>query len=105
MQIEYEDNLYDYKVIRNEDGGKVVMIKNVLQQEFQPEKDFIIITRGGITIKCFIQTPKQLRRDSEKDWGLDYDEALEMAYENIQNDAATAVKGIRAIKPKSKTTV
>ena len=30
------------------------------------------------------QTTSQLRRNSMKDWGLSYDEALEMAYENIQ---------------------
>mgnify|MGYP000139215778 FL=1 len=32
-----------------------------------------------------------------KDWGLSYDEALEMAYENIQEIAKRAVKGVKDI--------
>lgn len=44
------------------------------------------------------QTPKQLRKDSKKDWGLDYEEALEMAYENIQQEAAVAANGVSEIK-------
>jgi len=43
------------------------------------------------------QTPGKLRRDSEKDWGVEYEEALEMAYENIQSTAKYAVKGVRAL--------
>lgn len=39
------------------------------------------------------QTPDQLRRNSEKDFGCDYISALEMAYENIQSEAAMAVHG------------
>jgi hypothetical protein len=42
------------------------------------------------------QTPAQLRK-SAKGMGLDYDEMLEMAYENIQSDAASTIKGVRAI--------
>lgn len=45
------------------------------------------------------QSPDRLRKNSEKDYGLDYEEALEMAYENIQTDAARVVKGIKEIKP------
>lgn len=44
------------------------------------------------------QSPDQLRRSAEKSWGLPYEEALEMAYENIQNEARMAIKGMR--KPK-----
>jgi hypothetical protein len=40
------------------------------------------------------QTPEQLQRDSKKDWGLDYEESLAMAYDNIQQTAKDAVKGI-----------
>jgi soluble cytochrome b562 len=43
------------------------------------------------------QTPDKLRRDSEKDWGVQFEEALEMAYENIQTTAKYAVKGVRAL--------
>jgi len=41
------------------------------------------------------QTTSQLRRNCEKECGLDYEEALEMAYENIQDLAKAAVKGVK----------
>lgn len=43
-------------------------------------------------------TTDELRRKSEKQWGLDYAEALEMSYENIQQEAAQAIKGMRQPK-------
>jgi soluble cytochrome b562 len=43
------------------------------------------------------QTPDKLHRDSKKDWGVEFEEALEMAYENIQSTAKYAVKGVRAL--------
>lgn len=46
------------------------------------------------------QSPEKLKKDSEKDWGLGYEEALEGAYDNIQQQAKSAVKGIKGIKPK-----
>lgn len=47
-------------------------------------------------IKAY-QSPSKLRKDSERDWGLGFEEAIEMAYENIQNDAAFACKGIKPL--------
>jgi len=47
------------------------------------------------------QTPDQIRRASEKDYGLSYEEALEMAYENIQATAARATSGLRIKRPKA----
>lgn len=47
-------------------------------------------------IKAY-QSPEKLRKDSEKDWGLDFEEAIEMAYENIQLDATFACKGVKFI--------
>lgn len=44
------------------------------------------------------QTPDQLRRGSEKQYGLAYTEALEYAYENMQQDAKNAIKGLRRPK-------
>lgn len=41
------------------------------------------------------QSPESLRRNSEKNYGLDYEEALEMAYENVIEEAKFAIKGIR----------
>ena len=41
------------------------------------------------------QTPAQLRRNAERQYGLTYEEALEMAYENIQAEASAAIRGRR----------
>lgn len=41
------------------------------------------------------QTPDQLRRYAERDYGVSYEEALEMAYENLQHEAKCAIKGKR----------
>ncbi len=42
------------------------------------------------------QSAEQVQRRAWKDWGLDSPgEALEMAYENIQAEAARAIKGKR----------
>jgi aminopeptidase N len=44
------------------------------------------------------QTPVQLKRNSGKQYGLDYEEVLEMSYENIQDEAKLASKGVKALK-------
>lgn len=44
------------------------------------------------------QTPDQLRRNSERDFGCRYHEALEMTYENLQMEAANAIRGKRRPK-------
>ena len=41
------------------------------------------------------ETPAQIRRGSEGQYGLDAGEAVEMAYENIQHEAKRAVAGVR----------
>ena len=46
------------------------------------------------------QTPEQLRRNSEKQYGLGYEESIGMSYENIQAEAASAIKGLRISKLK-----
>lgn len=43
------------------------------------------------------QTPAQLRKSSKGDFGLDYEEALEMSYENIQGTAAFAIKNVKPL--------
>lgn len=45
------------------------------------------------------QRPSEIRRHSERDFGLGYTEALEMAYENMQQEAKNAVRGVRQLKP------
>ena len=41
------------------------------------------------------QSPEQLRRASERDYGLNYEEALEMAYENVLSTAKQAIRRMR----------
>ena len=41
------------------------------------------------------QTPAQLRHNSERQYGLDHAEALEMAYENVIEEAKAALRGYR----------
>lgn len=47
------------------------------------------------TIANGYQTPERMRRHSKNDWGLSYEETLEMAYENIQQLAKEATKNVK----------
>lgn len=40
-------------------------------------------------------TPDQLRRKSERLYGLGYEEVLEMTYENVLQEARNATRGMR----------
>ena len=62
------------------------------------KQQFNEMLRALRTISTAYYTPDQLRRNSEKEYGLEYEEALEMAYENIQILAKEVSRGIRAIK-------
>ena len=44
------------------------------------------------------ETPEQIRRSSWKKYGLDFDEAIGYAYENIQGEARVAVCGVKAVE-------
>jgi len=43
--------------------------------------------------------PEKLRRCSKKEYGLEYEEALEYAYENVLLTAREAIRGYRRPKP------
>jgi hypothetical protein len=45
------------------------------------------------------QTPDQLRKSSKNDYGLGYEETLEMSYENIQATALEAAKNVKPLQP------
>lgn len=61
------------------------------KQQFNLMRDALIqISKGYMTTK-------QMRKQSEKEYGLDFQECLEMAYENIQEGAKRIVKGIKQI--------
>lgn len=47
-------------------------------------------------------TVAQLRRAAERQYGLEHTEALEMAYENVIEEAKTALRGYRR-KPRAGT--
>lgn len=40
---------------------------------------------------------EQLRKKSQKMYGLDFEECIEMVYDNIQGEAKQAVKGVKEI--------
>ena len=44
------------------------------------------------------QTPAQLKKGSRGEWGLDFEEAIEMSYENIQSEATFACKGVKPLQ-------
>lgn len=46
--------------------------------------------------------PERIRRNSERDYGLDADEAIEYAYENVICEAKHATKGVRIKRPSHK---
>lgn len=46
-------------------------------------------------------TPSKLRKKAEAEYGLSYEEALEMSYENIQATAIGAVRNVT--KPRQKS--
>lgn len=50
------------------------------------------------------QSVERLRRHSERDWGVEYPESLEMAYENVISDAERAIRGKRRPKDGTPTT-
>lgn len=60
-------------------------------------KDYNQMKRALARIKMY-QSIKALRRDSTKDWGLDYEDALEMAYENVLHEAKQGLKGVKNLK-------
>ena len=50
--------------------------------------------------------PEKLRTQAEKRYGLGEDEVIEMAYESVLTEAASAIKGMRrpVVKPAASTT-
>lgn len=59
---------------------------------FEKEHARMFIVLKRIT---YYQSPQQLRRSSQKQFGLGADEAIEMAYENVLAEAKNGLKGVR----------
>jgi hypothetical protein len=64
------------------------------------DQETIIRLYDALRVITKYQTPQQLQRRCEKQYGLHYEEALEYAYENIQQTAKDAIKGVRLPKEK-----
>lgn len=62
-------------------------------------QQFNLMRMALIQIHKDYQTPTQLRRGCNKGYGLDFEETIEMAYENIQGLAKSMVKGVKQIEP------
>ena len=60
------------------------------------KQQFNLMLNALKKIKAY-QSPEKLRKDSKRDWGLDFEEAIEMAYENIKNEANFACKNIKPL--------
>lgn len=43
------------------------------------------------------ETPERMRKNSRKEYGFDFEETIEMAYENIQSEAKSAIKGVKPL--------
>jgi hypothetical protein len=57
-------------------------------------EQFNLMRRTLVDIAKF-DSPERLRRDSVRDYGLTYEEALEVVYANVRAHAAFAVRGVR----------
>lgn len=53
-------------------------------------------------ITCY-DPPAKLRKRAQRDYGLDGDEAIEYAYENVLEEAKQGIKGVRL--PRAPTVV
>ncbi len=47
------------------------------------------------TIASGYQSAERIKRNAQREYGIDGDEALEYAYENIQELAKRTIKGVR----------
>lgn len=73
-------------------------MKKTIQITEKQFNDFKVMHIALKAIATDYQTPDQLQRNSEKQIGLEYEEALEMSYENIQSTAKAAIKGVKLPK-------
>jgi len=69
------------------------------------EKQYAVLKAYRTTLERIArnyQTPSQLARSCGDDFGLDYSEAIEMAYENMQAEAKAVLKRFRMPSEKRK---
>lgn len=73
------------------------MTNNKITITYRQAEEFNLMLDALKKISKDFQSTDQLREDCNEDYGLDYEECLEMAYENIQYLAEQTSKGIRKI--------
>jgi|WetSurMetagenome_2_1015567.scaffolds.fasta_scaffold621562_2 hypothetical protein len=78
------------------------MKKSILITEKQAQDYNSMLAALNKITKDFY-SPDRLSRSCMREYGLEYNEALEMAYENMQQTAHLACKGIRPIKLEEKS--
>jgi hypothetical protein len=64
----------------------------------EQEKQFNIMFLALERIAEGYQAPDELRENCDEDYGFGFEETIEMSYENIQREAATAIKGVGLIQ-------
>ena len=63
-------------------------------QPSKAERDYAQMYNALKRILAY-QSLEQLRRRSQREYGLDSGEAIDYAYENIQGEARAGIKGVR----------
>lgn len=76
----------DRRLIQDKQDQLLDVIKKSMDQLKEIER-----LRSALERIVEYDTPDQLREYSKTEYGLDYEEALEMAYENIQEEAKSAL--------------
>lgn len=51
----------------------------------------------ALTRICAYETPSAIARTAMKNYGLNPDEAVAYAYENVRSEARAGIKGVRAV--------
>lgn len=70
-------------------GGK----KAAKRLKQKPDKSYAQM-HAALTRIAAYQTPEELRESSEEEYGVDADEAIEMAYENVIEEAKIGLRGV-----------
>lgn len=82
-------------------GAKLIAQSEKSKKTFITEKQKMQFNRMLAALKTIhkdYQTPDQLNKNGEKQYGLPADEVIEMAYENIQSLAKAACKNVLPLK-------
>jgi hypothetical protein len=82
----YGDTIWILRMRKDDPGGATVSTART------PLEIRLLVALKRITA---YQTPDRLRRNADKQYGLSGEEAIEMAYENMQQEARNAIRGVR----------